>query len=371
MSVHVVARTTKSGRRFHVRYRRGGRGYRSEHAGAFRTQRDAHARRDLVAGWLAAGKDPRAELAKLSMAQSGRRLADDAAAFYRARKLDLAPSSHRTLNADVERIKAAFGKRSATEITGTDVADWVVKLAAELKPSTVRRYLGTLRLLFDFLEVAPNPARHHTIKLPRVEREELDPPSAVHVKAFLRKLRKRLVAPIIVLEQTAMRVGEAESLAWGDVDVAGCRFRLRGRETKSGRARWVAVPDWLMAELDLSCALEDRVPDRRVFPDFDETRAWKGMAEACRLARIPHFHPHDLRHRRISLWHHGGVPARELADRAGHAQASISLDTYSHVMPLDEVAVGFLKAILAQARGAPVLTRRKRSPSAASQDRLR
>jgi integrase len=364
MSVHVVRRSTASGRRYHVRYRRGGRGYKLEHAGAFGSQKEAHVRRDLVAGWLAGGKDPRAELVKLSMAQSGRRIADDADAFYRARKLDLAPSSHRTLNADIERIKAAFGKRSASEIAGADVADWVAELAEKLKPTTVRRYLGTLRLLFDFLEVDPNPARHRTIKLPRVEREEFDPPSGAHVKALLRKLRKRLVAPIIVLEQTAMRVGEAESLAWGDVDVAGCRFRLRGRETKSGRARWVAVPDWLMAELDLSCAVEDRVSDRRVFPDFDETRAWKGMDEACRLARIPHFHPHDLRHRRITIWHHGGVPARELADRAGHAQASMSLDTYSHVMPLAEVPVEVLKALLASARDAPVMARRKRTVSA-------
>ncbi|MBA3736553.1 MAG: hypothetical protein H0W90_15395 [Actinobacteria bacterium] len=46
---------------------------------------------------------------------------------------------------------------------------------------------------------------------------------------------------------------------------------------------------------------------------------------------------HDLRHRRISLWHQSGVPARELAERAGHARPSMSLDVYSHVMAADEV----------------------------------
>ena len=33
-----------------------------------------------------------------------------------------------------------------------------------------------------------------------------------------------------------------------------------------------------------------------------------------------------------------GVPARELAERAGHARPSMSLDVYSHVMPPDELA---------------------------------
>jgi integrase len=61
------------------------------------------------------------------------------------------------------------------------------------------------------------------------------------------------------------------------------------------------------------------------------------MLRACRTAKVPHYSPHSLRHRRISVWHQSGVVARELAERAGHARASMSLDVYSHVMPLDEV----------------------------------
>lgn len=50
-----------------------------------------------------------------------------------------------------------------------------------------------------------------------------------------------------------------------------------------------------------------------------------------------HCSPHSLRHRRITIWHQAGVPARELAERAGHSRPSMSLDVYSHVMPPDEV----------------------------------
>lgn len=37
------------------------------------------------------------------------------------------------------------------------------------------------------------------------------------------------------------------------------------------------------------------------------------------------------------VWHFQGVPARELADRAGHSKPSMSLDIYSHVIVPDEV----------------------------------
>jgi hypothetical protein len=39
------------------------------------------------------------------------------------------------------------------------------------------------------------------------------------------------------------------------------------------------------------------------------------------------------------IWHQSGVVARELAERSGHSRASITLDVYSHVMPLEEASV--------------------------------
>ena len=87
-------------------------------------------------------------------------------------------------------------------------------------------------------------------------------------------------------------------------------------------------------------------PERRVFQGITEGSTLTAMRRACRDSGIPHYTPHDLRHRRISLWHASGVPARELAERAGHAKASMSLDIYSHVMPPDEVAEKGLAALL-------------------------
>jgi integrase len=62
------------------------------------------------------------------------------------------------------------------------------------------------------------------------------------------------------------------------------------------------------------------------------------MAKACTAAGIPHYHPHDLRHRRITLWHGQGIPARLIGERVGQRQISTTLDIYTHVMPLDEIS---------------------------------
>jgi len=87
-----------------------------------------------------------------------------------------------------------------------------------------------------------------------------------------------------------------------------------------------------MEIIEETCPLEDRTAERRVFPGATPNDYTKCMARACLAAGIPSFSPHDLRHRRLSLWHGQGVPAAELAARAGHSKSSMTLDVYSHVL---------------------------------------
>ena len=70
------------------------------------------------------------------------------------------------------------------------------------------------------------------------------------------------------------------------------------------------------------------------------------IGRASRAAGLPLYSPHDLRHRRGSLWHASGMPARELAERLGHSKPSMSLDVYTHVMPPDEANTDVLAALV-------------------------
>jgi integrase len=245
------------------------------------------------------------------------------------------PNYRSSLNGFCER----FEGRAADDLTPSDLTEWVAELAAKHKPGTIRQKVIAVRLLLDFAAVDPNPARDARVKPPKQVREEPDPPSAEHVLAMLDKIGSKWKLMLVTIEQGALRVGEAVALKWGDVDAAGLRLRLPRSATKRDQARWIYLPEWLMELIDASCPLEDRTPERRVFQGITEASFYQAMLRACKTAQIPHYSPHSLRHRRITVWHQSGVVARELAERAGHARASMSLDVYSHVMPLDEVSV--------------------------------
>ena len=46
---------------------------------------------------------------------------------------------------------------------------------------------------------------------------------------------------------------------------------------------------------------------------------------------MPAFSPHDLRHRRASLWNLSGMPVAEACDKLGHSP-QVHLGLYAHVV---------------------------------------
>jgi integrase len=327
-SAFVTKRQTESGPRFVVRYRCGGRGFPIVHAGSFQTLKEARACRDMVAAELAAHRNP-ADTLHPSVVTVERRTFAQWADAYQVSRVDLGAASLKNARTHLKAMEC-FADRDPATITTADVQEWIAGL--ELASSSIVQYIGTLRQVLDYAGVDPNPARDRKrVRLPQVVTEEPNPPTAGQLLAILDKVPARWVLPLVVLEQTGMRIGEASRLTWGDVDVAESQFRLPRRSTKTKRPRWVQVPRWLMDELEQLCPLEDRTAERRVF-QITGDGCKNAMTRACLAAGVSHFHPHDLRHRRLSLWHGQGVPARELADRAGHARASMSLDVYSHVL---------------------------------------
>jgi integrase len=132
------------------------------------------------------------------------------------------------------------------------------------------------------------------------------------------------------------------NLKWDDVDAAGLRLRLPRSATKRDKARWIYLPEWLMEAIEQTCPHEDRIPERRVFQGITEASAYQAMLRACKNAKVPHYSPHDLRHRRITVWHQSGVVARELAERAGPCPA---VDESRRLQPCDAARRDTARAI--------------------------
>lgn len=328
-------RTQKGEPRYLVVYRMGGRGFPELAAGTFTTMKDARARRDFITGEIAAGRDPALALAAHTTRKPERTFADHATAMLASRH-DLAPRTLRRMHYQAVRLNRTFGTMTTASITVADVEAWIAAELDHTKASTLLVARHTLRQILDHASIDPNPARSPKLRWPKDDREEGHPPPADHFTTLCQQIALRYLEPMIAIERAGLRVSEITNLTWDDVDLTGQRLRLT--RTKTGRTRWAQLPSFLIERLH-DVPLDDR--HGSVYR-ITANGLRNAMATACITAGIPRYSPHDLRHRRGTVWHHSGVVARELAHRMGHTSTRETLDTYSHVMPPGEVADGVL-----------------------------
>jgi integrase len=330
-SAWIVRRSRRDGgTTYRVMYRLGGRESTPKHGGSFRTMREATVRRNWVAGELAAMRVPDTLL--LDAPAAAPTLATVAETWLGSR-IDVAEGTTATYHVNLGRILARLGTQRVNGITPADVAELAAELAAEgLARESIRKTLVTFAMVLDFAGIAPNPVRDKSVKLPREVRPEINPPTAAHVLAVHRLLPSKYRLPLLVLDSTGMRVGELEQLTWGDIDERRGRWRISQAISKTGRARWVAVPEPLFrAVLDL-VPRDDRVGPARVFLGVTADRLRTAIARACTAAGVPAFSPHDLRHRRISLLHLSGEPWARIGEHVGQRNLAVTANTYTHVL---------------------------------------
>jgi integrase len=338
-SVWIRTRTTSDGsKRYRVEFRTGGRESRPRYAGSFRARREALARKAWITVELSNMRVPDTRLVAEPEAVTLRQVA----ARWQASRVDVSAGTAQTYKVALGRLLPRLGDRAVERIDAQSVADLVAELhAAGLKKQTIRKTVSVLAMVLDHARVQPNPARDKlTIKLPREERRELHPPTAEHVAAVVRILPTRYRLPALVLDASGMRIGELEGLTWGDVDEPRQRWRVSGAVAKTGRARWVPVPAVLFEAVTRLVPREDRVPERPVFEGFGGDRFRTAITRACTAAGVPAFSPHDLRHRRVSLLHLGGMPWARIGELVGHDDLMTTARVYTHVVA-DEAEIDY------------------------------
>jgi integrase len=332
-SVWLKRRAAASGSvRFRVVYRVGGRESRVRYAGSFQTKREALVRKAWVAGELAAMRVPDLSiLAESPMAPALR----DVAERWQASRVDVRESTtiqHRTA---LNRVVPVLGDRPVDEISAADVADLVGRLVDDGKArESIRKSVTALAMVLDFAEISPNPARDRVkVKLPLEEPEEPEPPSAEHVEAAGAVLTVPYLVATLVLDATGARVGELEAARLGDLDESRQAWLVRAAVSKTRRPRWVEIPTDLYDELvDGLPPREDRDPAAALFAGVTADRLRVAIGRACKAAGVPHFAPHALRHRRISLLHRQGRSWAEIGELVGQRSRVVTADRYTHAL---------------------------------------
>jgi integrase len=163
----------------------------------------------------------------------------------------------------------------------------------------------------------------------------------------------------LVAVATGLRRGEVLGLRWEDVDLERGRLHIRRSLVEIGSAlhiqepktessrRVLPVPAEVVAALRAHRArqAEHRL---RLGPAWQDhglvfttasggpiaprnlLRRFKALAEAAGLPPIPF---HGLRHAHATALLRDGIPAKVVSERLGHSSISLTLDTYSHVLP--------------------------------------
>lgn len=192
------------------------------------------------------------------------------------------------------------------------------------------------------------------VEKPRPERRSIQALAREEAVRLLEAARDdRLCALYVVAITAGLRQGELFGLQWDDVDLkAGAVFvrrtvsEIKGQlvigEPKTAKARRrVELPAIAVAALreHRKRMLAEGHPGPWVFCDTNggplrrSNFLRRSFYPLLERAGVPRIRFHDLRHTSATLLLLQGVHPKVVQERLGHAQVSITLDTYSHVLP--------------------------------------
>jgi integrase len=269
---------------------------------------------------------------------------EQAARTWRASRVDVAASTSDQHRIQIDKLLPIIGSSRIDTLDAAAFIDVVAQLHGQgVARETIRKTLGAGAMVLDHAGLVPNPVRDRSIKLPREEPEEINPPSAGDVETVYWTIPPKHQLALLWLDWSGARVSSVDLTLVGDYDERRQRIRLRSATTKTRKPLWVELPEVLDERIRASLPpREDRNLDARLFASSGADALRTSIAKACKANGIALWSPHDLRHRRISLLHLRGVPWARIAEFVG--QRDLTVNTYTHVLA-DETELDYGKLL--------------------------
>ncbi|GAB3909115.1 hypothetical protein GCM10029964_110150 [Kibdelosporangium lantanae] len=266
-----------------------------------------------------------------------------------------------------------FGKKPISSITPAVVRDWLGHMQEK---NLEKRYQA---LLFDSLSsimnaavedkrIRSNPCKARSVKKPRPENRKVIPWPESRLRALQLALtpENKLIAPLGA--GLGLRQGEILAFSPDDVDRSAMtvnlvrQIRVVSRTLvfappKGGKTRTIPLPQGVLDEIDAhvdtfgitqvtlpwlqpagrpttASLMVIREDGRPWYGDLYTKVVWKSAFKRAGVEyrdRVDGMHA--MRHMYASVLLAQGVSVKELAEYLGHADASITLETYTHLMP--------------------------------------
>lgn len=160
---------------------------------------------------------------------------------------------------------------------------------------------------------------------------------------------------------TGARKSEIMALQWADIDFKGKTVDINKTVSKDENNRIILQPPktnaskrilsiddetlkilskWRMIQRSdyLQMGFNTSGDDQQLFTDKNNQlhklsipNQW--LTSLIRKYKLPRITPHHFRHTHASLLLQAGIPIKEVSERLGHKEITITLEIYSHVMP--------------------------------------
>ena len=207
------------------------------------------------------------------------------------------------------------------------------------------------------------------IKLPKIGKKDVTPLTTDNVKKLLAVAEPgtTLYSIIFMALRTGMRRGEIAGLQWDCIDFTAGTITIKQQakydgtlknvvlgKTKTETSNRVIPLEKTLAEVLKShkakqaqeklLAGEAYQNNKMVFAEPDgsiivPTNISQRFKKITKIAEIPQFTFHDLRHTFASIAISRGLSIKTVSTMLGHAKINMTLDTYGHLLPGDMEAV--------------------------------
>lgn len=274
--------------------------------------------------------------------------------FDKIAKRWLALTSHTLKPRSIERRETSlkgltpyFKGVTIRNISKAHCEAWLTKRGQKISAQSFSHELGVMKRVFDYAVerglILGNPASH--IRRRKIPQAEIAVPTREQFQELIAAIRasdgrassQKKAAPganlIELLAYSGMRLGEATSLLWRDVDFKGGTITVTGGEagTKNRERRVVPMTAALRGLLlrmqkDAGSSLDDRVSA------IDNAKTT--LRKKCKDLEFPQFSHHDFRHFFATTCIESGVDIPTISRWLGHKDGgALAMRVYGHLRP--------------------------------------
>lgn len=258
-------------------------------------------------------------------------------------------------------IKPAIGRVKLSQLTALRVQRFYLdKQSSGISPACLTWIHTTLskalKQAVQFRLIPFNPCE--PVNKPRPIKAEVE----VLDLQGLRRLFKaaegtKLYALWVLLGTTGLRIGEALSLRWSDVDISGRVLRVNRTlgsdypKTASSR-RTVRLSRFACRALHAHPKCNSELvfstrTGKAIAPNNLRRDQWSRLLRKAEL--LPGLHIHTLRHSAATLLISKGVPIKIVSEMLGHSSVAITLSIYAHVLPdMQDMAAAAIDNVLGE-----------------------